>query len=44
MIKRIALQHLHQYFREQDLQLLDQTIVLKHVRPSRNDMGSLQLL
>lgn len=43
MIKRIALQHLHQYFREQDLQLLDQTIVLKHVWPFRSDLGSLQL-
>lgn len=43
MIKRIALQHLHQYFREQDLQLLDQTIVLKSVWPRRSDFGSLQL-
>jgi hypothetical protein len=43
MIKRIALQHLHQYFREQDLQLLDQTIVLKGVWPRRSDSGSLQL-
>ena len=43
MIKRIALQHLHQYFLEQDLQLLDQTIVLKGVWPRRSDLGSLQL-
>ena len=43
MIKRHALAHLYQYFREQDLQLLDQTIVLKGVWPCRNDFGSLQL-
>lgn len=43
MIKRFALQHLRQYFREQDLQLLDQTIVLKSVWPRRSDFGSLQL-
>ncbi len=42
-IKATALQHLYQYFREQDLQLLDQTIVLKGVRPHRGDSGSLQL-
>jgi hypothetical protein len=39
MIKRHALQHLYQYFREQDLQLLDQTIVLKGVWPRRNEFG-----
>lgn len=43
MIKRHALAHLYQYFREQDLQLLDQTIVLKGVWPCRNEFGSLQL-
>lgn len=43
MIKSTALQHLYQYFREQDLQLLDQTIVLKGVWPCRSDSGSLQL-
>ena len=43
IIKRCALQYLYQYFREQDLQLLDQTIVLKGVWPRRSDFGSLQL-
>lgn len=42
-IKSIALQHLYDYCRQQDLQLLDQTIVLKGVWPRRNDFGSLQL-
>lgn len=42
-IKSIAMQYLHQYCREQGLQLLDQTIVLKGVWPRRNDFGSLQL-
>jgi len=43
MIKSIALQYLDQHFRQQDLQLLDQTIVLKGVWPRRGDSGSLQL-
>lgn len=42
-IKGTALQHLYHYFREQDLQLLDQTVVLKSVWPQRGDSGSLQL-
>ena len=42
-IKSIAMQYLDQYCREQDLQLLDQTIVLKGVWPQRSDSGSLQL-
>lgn len=42
-VKSAALQHLYQYFREQDLQLLDQTIVLKGVWPLRGESGSLQL-
>lgn len=43
MIKTLALQYLDQHFRQQDLQLLDQTIVLKGVWPRRSDSGSLQL-
>lgn len=43
MIKGIALKHLHEHFRQQDLQLLDQTIVLKSLWPRRSDFGSLQL-
>jgi hypothetical protein len=43
MIKTIALQYLDQHFRQQDLQLLDQTIVLKGVWPRRDESGSLQL-
>lgn len=43
IIKRCALQYLYQYFREQDLQLLDQTIVLTGVWPCRSDFGPLQL-
>ena len=42
-IKSTALQYLYDYCRQQDLQLLDQTIVLKGVWPRRNDFGSLQL-
>jgi hypothetical protein len=42
-VKHTALKHLDQYCRQQDLQLLDQTIVLKGVWPRRNDTGSLQL-
>ncbi len=42
-IKNAAMQYLYQYCREQDLQLLDQTIVLKSVWPRRNEIGSLQL-
>lgn len=42
-IKIIALQYLYQYCREQNLQLLDQTIVLKGVRLHRGDSGSVQL-
>lgn len=42
-IKGTALQYLYDYCRQQDLQLLDQTIVLKGVWPRRNDYGSLQL-
>ena len=43
MIKTLALQYLDQHFRQVDLQLLDQTIVLKGVWPRRGDSGSLQL-
>lgn len=43
MVKSIALQHLYQHFRQQDLQLLDQTIVLKGVWPCRSESGSMQL-
>lgn len=42
-IKIAALQYLYDYCRQQNLQLLDQTIVLKGVRPHRNDSGALQL-
>lgn len=42
-VKSIALKYLYQYCQQQDLQLLDQTIVLKGVWPHRNDSGSLQL-
>ena len=43
MIKTLALQYLDQHFRQEDLQLLDQTIVLKGVWPRRGDSGALQL-
>ncbi len=42
-VKMIAMQYLYQYCKEQNLQLLDQTIVLKGVWPQRNDEGSLLL-
>ncbi len=42
-IKMIAMQTLYQYCKEQNLQLLDQTIVLKGIWPQRNASGSLQL-
>lgn len=42
-IRSTALQYLYDYCRAQDLQLLDQTIVLKGVWPRRNNFGSLQL-
>lgn len=42
-VKSIALQYLYQYFRQQDLQLLDQTIVLKGVWPHRGESGALEL-
>jgi len=42
-IRSIALQYLYQYCKEQGLQLLDQTIVLKGVWPQRGETGSLQL-
>lgn len=42
-VKSTALQYLYDYCRQQDLQLLDQTIVLKGVWPCRNESGSMQL-
>lgn len=42
-VKSLALQYLYKYFQEQNLQLLDQTIVLKGVWPRRGETGSLQL-
>lgn len=42
-VKSLALQYLYDYCRKQDLQLLDQTIVLKSVWPRRGETGSLQL-
>lgn len=42
-VKSAALQYLYDYCRQQDLQLLDQTIVLKGLWPRRNTFGSLQL-
>lgn len=42
-VKINAMRHLHLYCKEQQLQLLDQTMVLKGVWPQRNAAGSLQL-
>ncbi len=42
-VKITAMQYLYQYCKEQNLQLLDQTIVLKGVWPQRSESGSLQL-
>jgi len=42
-VKITAMQFLYQYCKEQNLQLLDQTIVLKGVWPQRGENGSLQL-
>lgn len=42
-VRSTALQYLYDYCRDQNLQLLDQTIVLKGVWPHRGDGGSLQL-
>lgn len=42
-IKNVALQYLYEHCRQQGLQLLDQTIVLKGLWPQRGESGSLQL-
>lgn len=42
-IKQLALVAVAQYCKRQDLQLLDQTMVLQGVWPSRNSLGSLVL-
>ncbi len=42
-IKTIALSHVYRHCKEQNLQLLDQTMVLKGVWPARDDEGSLRL-
>jgi len=42
-VRGFALTYLDDHCRQQDLQLLDQTIVLKGVWPRRGDSGSLQL-
>lgn len=42
-IKNTALQYLYDYCRQQNLQLLDQTIVLKSIWPQRSETGAFQL-
>lgn len=42
-IKANAMRHVYEYCRQQNLQLLDQTMVLKGVWPRRNTDGALQL-
>ncbi|MBT5719307.1 MAG: DUF3301 domain-containing protein [Gammaproteobacteria bacterium] len=42
-VKSIAMTHVYRYFKEQKLQLLDQTMVLKGVWPVRDSEGSLRL-
>jgi hypothetical protein len=42
-IKGLALSFVYQYCKDQNLQLLDQTMVLKGLWPYRDDQGSLRL-
>lgn len=42
-VKGIALTHVYRLCKEQQLQLLDQTMVLKGVWPVRDDEGSLRI-
>ena len=42
-VKSFSLSHILQYCRERNLQLLDQTIVLKGLWPVRTNEGSIQL-
>lgn len=42
-IKGLALSHVYRHCKDQNLQLLDQTMVLKGVWPVRDDEGSLRL-
>jgi hypothetical protein len=42
-IKSLALGYVYQYCKDQNLQLLDQTMVLKGLWPYRDDKGTLRL-
>ncbi len=42
-VKGVALSHVYRLCKEQNLQLLDQTMVLKGVWPVRDDEGALRL-
>jgi hypothetical protein len=42
-VKHIALTHVYRYCKTQNLQLLDQSMVLRGVWPARDEQGSLKL-